>query len=147
MAERARLHPLPCMSLTQGSLVKPKSNIGASNTAGPQPPPTHTVLVQLFPSSRTRKWKAQTKGPLATPSQVTWSTRSPYVPPMEARSVLVQEVKNSHLGARMRRKTIMPRWQLIQACYQIIKVPRHLLHHLHHHHHKYPTDKQVAKQV
>ena len=95
MAEWARLQPLACMSLTQGSLVKPKSNIGASNTAGPQPPPTHTVLVQLFSSSHTRKWKSQTKGPLATPSQVTWSTRSPYVPPMEARLVLVQEVNNS----------------------------------------------------
>ena len=88
LAEWTRLHPLPCMNLTQGPLVKRKSNIGASDTAGPRPPPTHTVLVQLFPSSRTRKWKAQTKGPLATPLQVSWSIGSPYVPPMEACSVL-----------------------------------------------------------
>ena len=58
---------------------------------------------------------------------------------------LVQDEENSHLGARMRRKTIMPRWQLIQACYQIITVPRHLFHHHHHHHHhhhKYPRDSK-----
>ena len=46
LAEWARLQPLACLNLTPGSLVKPKSNIGASNTAGPKPPLTLTVHVR-----------------------------------------------------------------------------------------------------
>jgi len=42
--------------------------------------------------------EARTRGPSASPSQISRSTGAPYTPPMEARSVLVQEVKNSHLG-------------------------------------------------
>ena len=117
LAERARLQPLACMSLTQGSLVKQKSNIGVSLTLLDRGHLLHTPSsFNFFPSSHSHaNGKLQTKGPLATPSQVSWSLESPYVPPMEARSVLVQEVKNSHLGARMRRNNITPRWQLIQA--------------------------------
>jgi hypothetical protein len=80
MAERAQLQPLPCMNLTPGSLVKLKSNIGASNTAGPRPPPTHRPRSSFFPSFHRHthtNGKLQTKGPWATPSQVSWSIGTP----------------------------------------------------------------------
>ena len=49
---------------------------------------THRPRSSFSIVSRTGKWKARTKGPMATPSQVSWSIGGPYVPPMEARSVL-----------------------------------------------------------
>ena len=62
----------------------------------PRSPPTHTVLIIIFPSNHHAhaNGKLQTKGPCVTPSQVSWSLGIPYIPPMEARSVLVQNKEN-----------------------------------------------------
>ena len=71
MAEWARIQPLACGSLTQGSLVRRSPTSVYQTTLLDCGHLLHTPsLFNLFPSSRTRKWKLQTKGPLATPSQV-----------------------------------------------------------------------------
>ena len=67
---------------------------------------THRPRLIFFHRNAHVNGKLQTKGPLATPSQVSWSIGSPYVPPMEARSVLARrrelaprgmnEAKNHH---------------------------------------------------
>ena len=117
MAERAWLQPLPRMSLTRGSLVKLRTRFSVYfNTLARGHLLNTTVLVINFFHHHTHaNGKLQTKGPSVTPSQVSQSLGNPIRPPMEARSVLVQDGKNSLLGARMRRTTITPRWQLIQA--------------------------------
>ena len=147
LAERAQLQPLPCMSLTQGPSLCGSSSRPRQIKNRVQILHTPFSFI-LFPFSCTRKWNAQTKGPSVTPSQVSLSLGSPYVPPMEARSVLVQEVKNSHLGARIRRKTITPRWQLIQAFQQIIRYRGIFFITIIHHQHNHPSDiSSKATQV
>ena len=54
------------------------------------------IIIFLFHhQSHTRKWKAQTRGPLDTPALIIRLKGVPYAPTFGSTLVLVQEVKNS----------------------------------------------------
>ena len=99
MAERAQLQPLPCMNLTPGPLVKRKTNIGVYfNTAGPRPPPTHTVLVINFPIvTHTQIENFKLKDPRRHPHKLV-SRRGSHSP-----------TDGSTLGLGSKRKELTPR--------------------------------------
>ena len=100
MAERARSQPLPRMSLTRGSLVKLKTRFSVYfNTLARGHLLNTTVLViNFFHHHAHANGKLQTKGPSATPSQVSQSLGNP-----------IRPTDGSTLGLGSRRKELAPR--------------------------------------
>ena len=99
MAGREQLRPLPRMSLTPGPLVKLKTRFSVYFNTLARGHRLHTPSsLSSFPHHAHANGKLQTKGPWATPSQVSQSMRNP-----------IRPTDGSTLGLGERRKELAPR--------------------------------------
>ena len=75
------------------------------------------IIIFLFQhQSHTRKWKAQTRGPLDTPAQIILLKGVPYAPTVGSTlDFLVLAKSTLSLGSKNEEKHQQPCWQLIHA--------------------------------
>ena len=86
----------------------------------------------------TRKWKAQTRGPLDTPAQIIRLVRGPYPHRWKHARFLVLAKSTLSLGDKNEANHHQPRWQLIQAFYHfnyLTQVTTMSEHSINSHHH------------